>query len=67
MSDIFPQWRGTAPLLQVLLQMARLRPIVETGYENMLLVRLVYEELQSGKRGCVRFLSRCILSNLFIF
>jgi len=36
---------------QVLLQMARLRPIVETGYENMLLVRLVYEELQSGKRG----------------
>eukprot|EP00667_Euglena_gracilis_P010148 EG_transcript_10320 len=33
----------------VLQQMARLRPVVETGFENMMLVRLMYEELRQTR------------------
>lgn len=57
-------WRAAAkfwPLLfdkatpedkaQVMQSMAKLRPIIETGYENMLLVRLMYEELLMSRNS----------------
>ena len=34
---------------RVLKSMARLRPIIETGYENMVLVRLMYEEILASR------------------
>ena len=35
----------------VLGKMAKLRPIVETGYENMILARLMFEELAASRRA----------------
>jgi phosphoglycolate phosphatase-like HAD superfamily hydrolase len=57
-SRIWPQWRGLEPPADYLRRFVKLRPVIETGYQTVLLMKLIHDDLSDD---CImaEFLERC--------
>ena len=44
-SHIWPQWRGLEPPANELRRFIKLRPVIETGYQTVLLMKLIHDDV----------------------
>lgn len=47
-SRIWPQWRGLEPPADDLCRFVKLRPVIETGYQTVLLMKLIHDGLSDA-------------------